>query len=231
MTVQDYLQQHNLTAEQTKDGFYFLLNQKGKGNFPKKTDSVTLTYTKESKSGNLLEEVNTPTTFALRKLDKHWISVLQKVEEGSQGQIILSDEDDIFIYKFKVHKVRTYSQAKNEETIVNYLAENHIVAKSTESGLHYVILEKGDLEAQPSVHHSVTVSYKGYSLDGKVFDKSKSPITFPLSALILGWQEGIPLIGKGGIIQLFVPAHLAYESAPPSNNGVIVFDVRLHDFQ
>lgn len=231
MTVQEYIQEKGLSTEQTKDGFHFVLTKKGKGNFAKKTDSVTLTYLKKTANDSILESVTVPTMFALRKLEKHWVSVLQKVEEGSQGQIIISDDGEVIIYEFKIDKVRTYSQAKNEETITQYLAENHLVAESLDSGLYYVILEKGDLEAKPTLQNSVTVSYKGYSLDGKVFDKSKSPITFPLSALILGWQQGIPLIGKGGIVQLFVPAHLAYESAPPSNNGVIVFDVRLHDFQ
>jgi FKBP-type peptidyl-prolyl cis-trans isomerase FkpA len=107
------------------------------------------------------------------------------------------------------------------------------VAQSTASGLHYVIEEPGT-GGHPTLDDEVTVNYKGYLLDGNVFDQtSGTPITFGLRQVILGWQEGIPLFQKGGKGKLFIPSGLGYGANPPSgipSRAVLAFDVDLVDF-
>jgi FKBP-type peptidyl-prolyl cis-trans isomerase FkpA len=123
--------------------------------------------------------------------------------------------------------------AKDIKLIEEYLADNNLAAESTESGLHYIIEEPGS-GGHPKLEDEVTVHYKGYLLDGSVFDQtSGSPISFGLQQVILGWQEGIPLFQKGGKGQLFIPSGLGYGANPPPgipSRAVLVFDVELVDF-
>ncbi len=124
---------------------------------------------------------------------------------------------------------------KDEELIEKYLADSGIVAQSTPSGLHYVIIEEGTgKQAQPG--KKVTVHYTGYLLDGTKFDSSydrNQPFVFELGRgmVIPGWDEGIVLLKEGGKAELFIPSKLAYGSRgaggviPP--NSVLKFDVEL----
>jgi peptidylprolyl isomerase len=70
-------------------------------------------------------------------------------------------------------------------------------------------------EAVPGA--KVTVHYVGVEYDtGEEFDSSwgrGESITFPLSGLIKGWQEGIPGMKVGGRRQLICPPALAYGPA------------------
>jgi FKBP-type peptidyl-prolyl cis-trans isomerase len=59
----------------------------------------------------------------------------------------------------------------------------------------------------------VEVNYHGWLDNGKVFDSSYNrgeSISFPLSGVIKGWTEGMQLVGEGGMIELEIPANLAY---------------------
>ena len=123
--------------------------------------------------------------------------------------------------------------AKDLEKIQAYFVENNLTAQSTASGLHYIIEVEGDGD-HPTLSDDVTVFYKGYFLDGNIFDQTGTdPITFPLANVITGWQEGILLFKKGGKGKLFLPSALAYGSNPPfgiPKNEVMIFDVELVDF-
>ena len=71
--------------------------------------------------------------------------------------------------------------------------------------------------AEATAGATVDVHYLGVELEtGEEFDSSWSrgeSINFPLSALIAGWQEGIPGMKVGGRRQLVIPPHLAYGPA------------------
>jgi peptidylprolyl isomerase len=70
-------------------------------------------------------------------------------------------------------------------------------------------------EATPGA--TVDVHYLGVDFEsGEEFDSSwgrGQSITFPLSGLIKGWQEGIPGMKVGGRRELICPPHLAYGPA------------------
>ncbi len=70
-------------------------------------------------------------------------------------------------------------------------------------------------EALPGA--TVEVHYVGVDYEsGEEFDSSWSrgeSITFPLSGLIAGWQQGIPGMLVGGRRELVIPPHLAYGPA------------------
>ena len=81
----------------------------------------------------------------------------------------------------------------------------------------------------------VEVHYVGVDFEtGEQFDASwdrGESITFPLSGLIAGWQEGIPGMRVGGRRQLVIPPALAYgESGGHRLSGrTLVFIIDLLD--
>ena len=118
----------------------------------------------------------------------------------------------------------------NDKEIQNYLENNDLDAQQTNSGLYYIIDEEGTGK-QPSSKSKVTVAYKGYFLNGNIFDQSNaSGVTFSLEKVIPGWTEGITLFKEGGSGKLLIPSHLAY--GPKNRNGipggsVLIFDIKL----
>lgn len=115
--------------------------------------------------------------------------------------------------------------------IEKYVLDNNLDGQYTSSGLYYVINEPGGSD-HPDGYSEITVTYKGYSTNGVVFDEGEY-YTNKLYNLILGWQEGLQLIGEEGSIKLVIPSALAYGSSGSgsiSANEVIVFDITLHYF-
>ncbi len=118
----------------------------------------------------------------------------------------------------------------NESEIVKYIADNHLKAKRTDSGMYYVIEDVGNGK-QPTASSEVTVAYKGYFTDKKVFDQSDANgISFPLQNVIPGWTEGIPYFQEGGKGILLIPSELGYGeggSGPIPGGSVLIFDIHL----
>lgn len=101
------------------------------------------------------------------------------------------------------------------------------------NGIYYGTIKEGS-GRQVSVNDTVTVYYKGYLLDGSVFDQTKDkPATFPLKRLIMGWQIGVPLCKIGGKIKIIIPSNLAYSirtraaKIPP--NSILIFEIEVID--
>jgi FKBP-type peptidyl-prolyl cis-trans isomerase FkpA len=103
-------------------------------------------------------------------------------------------------------------------------------AVKTPSGLVYKPIKEGTGE-KPAATSTVKVTYKGTFPDGKVFDQSTSPITFPLNGVIKCWTEGLQLMKVGGKAQLVCPPSIAYGSRGAGNavppNATLVFEVEL----
>lgn len=119
---------------------------------------------------------------------------------------------------------------QGEEDILKYLEENDLEATKTSTGLYYVVHEQGDGELIGS-NATVTVAYKGYFLNGIVFDKSgPDGITFNLNQVIPGWTEGIPYFNEGGKGMLLIPPSLGYGAAGTQKipgGAVLVFDIEI----
>lgn len=126
-------------------------------------------------------------------------------------------------------------QAKlDDEIISNYISDNQLVANKTESGLYYVINTAGTGD-NPTGASTVRVAYKGYFTNNNVFDDSDtSGISFSLTSVIKGWQEGIPYFKPGGKGILLIPSELGYgKTARPGipANSVLIFDIDLKEVE
>jgi FKBP-type peptidyl-prolyl cis-trans isomerase FkpA len=132
---------------------------------------------------------------------------------------------------------------KDENTLItDYAAKQGWDLKTTTQGVYYVVDTLGTGGRYPNLSSTVTVQYKGYLLDGTVFDSNNSPagISFPLQGVIQGWQYGIPHFQKGGVGKLIIPAALGYGSTADQKdaNGkvtipcgsTLIFEIKILDF-
>ena len=101
------------------------------------------------------------------------------------------------------------------------------------NGLQYEILEKGE-GALPKSTDTVEVHYEGTLIDGSIFDSSirrGEPASFPVTAVIPGWTEGLQLMKVGSKYKLYIPSKIAYgergvsQVIPP--NSTLIFEVEL----
>lgn len=122
------------------------------------------------------------------------------------------------------------SNPQTEADIVKYIKDHNLTAQKSSTGLYYIINKQGD-GAKPSSNSNVTVSYKGYFINGNVFDQSNAVgISFNLQQVIKGWTEGIAYFNEGGEGMLLIPSQLGYGS--DDRNGipggsVLLFDIKL----
>lgn len=155
-------------------------------------------------------------------------------------------QDSAFLAQFRINpmqmgtiidgylsKRKAYTAALNDEKAAAFIESFKAAnpeAKTTESGIVYVIHEPGEAGTNAtSDRDTVWVNYKGTRLDGTVFDQNEN-INFTLNRVIKGWTEGMKLIGEGGSATLVIPSNLAYGErgnrgiAP---NSMLIFDVDL----
>lgn len=134
-------------------------------------------------------------------------------------------------------KSLTYDQQLQADVakIKEYLAERNLNAEETASGLHYIITQPGS-GGHPNASSTVTVNYVGKLLKNEtVFDQTTgTPRSFPLANLIKGWQEGIPLLKRGGKGTFYVPSGLGYGPQGSGNsipaNAPLIFEIELVNF-
>jgi len=109
--------------------------------------------------------------------------------------------------------------------------------KTLPSGLQYKVIKAGTGK-KPKVNDTVTVNYRGTLIDGTEFDSSfrrGQPVAFPVSGVIPGWTEALPLMQEGAKWQLFVPPNLAYGERGAGGligpNVTLIFEVELISVQ
>lgn len=117
------------------------------------------------------------------------------------------------------------------DALTQYIKKDSIDATLDSRGFYYKIENRGS-EEKPHTNATVEVNYVGTLTNGYVFDKADNA-TFNLESLISGWQLGIPNIGQGGKILLYLPPSLGYGSnavgqIPP--NSILIFSITLVNF-
>ena len=115
------------------------------------------------------------------------------------------------------------------DEVANYLKGAGITATQDPMGYFYTIDKPGSAQ-KPHACSEVEIDYAGTLTNGTGFDKG-SDVSFALDQLILGWQMGLPKIGEGGAITLYLPPSLAYgdeDSGPIPGHSILIFKINLH---
>jgi FKBP-type peptidyl-prolyl cis-trans isomerase FkpA len=119
-----------------------------------------------------------------------------------------------------------------DAAMVSFATANSIIATKHSSGMYYEIENPGT-GPTPVSTSILSVKYTGKLLDGTVFDqRTTTPATFSLGNVILGWQLGLPLIKKGGKINLIIPSSYGYgcsANGPIPAYSVLYFEIELID--
>ena len=143
------------------------------------------------------------------------IQAMKDVMTGKKLQMTKAEMRDAIATAQKKQQAKrqaTGDKAKNvgKEFLAKNKDKPNIV--TLVSGIQYKII-KSSKGKKPTTKDSVVAHYRGSLINGKVFDSSykrKQPATFPLSGVIKGWQEILPLMSVGSKWQVFIPPELGY---------------------
>lgn len=175
---------------------------------------------------------------AVRKGDE--ISRVEILRIGGEAKSFKSDQQafDQLLTGIRAKKeARALAEKKRQQAEVE---KRWPGAVTTESGLMYVVTQKGDGAGTPTRGTMVTAHYTGKLLNGRKFDSSLDrgkPFRFPVGQgrVIAGWDEAFLTMEKGEKRTLIIPADLAYGSRggaggviPP--NATLVFEVEMLGF-
>ena len=118
--------------------------------------------------------------------------------------------------------------------------EGYKEVPGTDGNVFKKITKEGNGMA-PKTGQKVSVHYKGYLKDGKVFDQSRKkkkskPFVFKLGVgeVIRGWDTGVASMTKGENATLYIKSDYAYgdtgagDDIPPKTD--LFFDVELINF-
>jgi FKBP-type peptidyl-prolyl cis-trans isomerase len=162
-----------------------------------------------------------------------FIRGFRNVMENEKTRYTIDEAMDIIQAAFD--KAQTELGEKNRAAGEAFLSENskRPGVITTSSGLQYELISDGNGE-KPSISDTVLVHYRGFTIDGNVFDSSyddETPMEIPLDVVIHGWSEGLRMMREGEKAMLYIPSDLAYGEwgAGPAigPNEVIVFEVEL----
>lgn len=249
-TIRRYLDVNGLIAEEDNSGlFYTIVNEGTGGGSPEENDIVEVEYEGRLLDGTVVDVTPAGTTrnFLLSNLLEGWKIGIPKLTKGGEITLYIPStlaygenarigipENSILIFDIKLVDFADTQLEFDDRKILEYLDANSLTAEKHESGLYYIIEEPGS-EEKPNSSSEVLVNYKGYLLDGSVFDETTdNAVSFSLTNLINAWRIGIPLIGSGGKITLITPSYLAYGGSARTGipaNSVLVFEIELKNFQ
>ena len=163
---------------------------------------------------------------------------LETMGQGLRDGVLGQERLDLGGYLQQMNQIVETRRSERSAALQNAASDFVVAAAAeagavqTESGLVYIEQQAGTGRT-PTATDSVTVHYTGTFTDGSVFDSSVrrgEPITFLLSGVIPGWQEGLQMMQEGGKARLVIPPQLGYGeqgSRSIPGNVALVFEVEL----
>lgn len=174
--------------------------------------------------------INDAASGAESQLSPEQITTLRQALQAEQQAAQASQREEMMV-KLEADKV------KNLEAGTAFMADKAKTKgiSSTESGMLYEVMSKGDGAKPASANATVVVHYVGTLIDGTKFDSSVDrgqPATFALNQVIKGWTEGLQLMNAGSKYRFYIPPNLAYGSdarpgSPIGPNSTLIFEVEL----
>ena len=135
--------------------------------------------------------------------------------------------------------IETYSTKKYDanQEILSYISNESIDVMPKASGLVFIPTDNGNGD-NPKLGDKVAFHYKGYYMNGEVFDSSYDK-AYPLivhlgnNSVIKGLEEALLMMNKGAKAKVIIPFYLAYndrEYAPVPPYSNLIFELELIDF-
>lgn len=234
-------------VKKTPKGVAYKVLRAGKGGpHPTATDSVKVNYTGWTTDGRMFDSSvikNEPAEFSLGGVIAGWTEGIPLMSVGDRFRFWIPDElafkgapgrpqgllvFDIELLEIKA-PVKVEANDPSAQAAPPDVAAPPADAKKTPKGVFYKILKAVPGSPHPKATDAVKIDYSGWTTDGKPFDSSKSkgrPYDTRLQDVIVGWQEGVPMVGVGESARLWVPAELAYPNGG-GPQGMLVFDIEL----
>ncbi|AEO08865.1 FKBP-type peptidyl-prolyl cis-trans isomerase FkpA precursor [Buchnera aphidicola str. Ak (Acyrthosiphon kondoi)] len=175
------------------------------------------------------------------ELDKN--NLLKGIQDVISDHLKLSHQEISLLLKELEKKIKHANKIQFEKNAKENFIQGELYMKNfskvknvkkTSTGLLYLIEREGEGEVLTN-DTKITVHYKGVLINGVEFDNSYrrgKPISLMLKDVILGWQEGLKYIKKGGKIKLVIPPNLAYGDQEVNGipgNSTLIFDIELLD--
>ncbi|HEX6334817.1 MAG TPA: FKBP-type peptidyl-prolyl cis-trans isomerase [Flavisolibacter sp.] len=113
------------------------------------------------------------------------------------------------LFSFRQEKLEAEKKAGADFMAVNKSKEG---VHTLDNGIQYEVLKQGT-GRQATSTSVIRAHYRGSLLNGQEFDSSyrrNQPFSAPLTSLIKGWQQVIPLMTEGSTWRLWIPSDLAY---------------------
>jgi len=228
-------------AKKTKLGVsYKVLASGNGGDKPRAWDKVEVHYSGWTTDGKMFDSSVTrgrPAQFAVNGVIPGWTDALQLMGVGDKWLVWIPKElaydgkpgrpAGMLVFEVELLKVTAMPEPPKAPKDVAAPPKN---AKKTEKGVFYKVLEEGKGGPKPTALDKVEVHYSGWTTDGKMFDSSVTrgrTATFPLTAVIAGWTDGLQVMSVGEKTRFWIPEELAYKGQPGKPAGMLVFDVEL----
>ena len=172
------------------------------------------------------------------------VKIIRKGRSAKKWKAMSNFQSNIAVYELaEKEKQAEYAKidAMSNEEYSSYMhrevQKDFPNAQISASGLVFLIENKGD-DIRPEYGSKVSLHYTGtLRKDGSKFDSSKDrnqPLKFnyKVNKMIPGFEEGIAMIGQGGVIKVVIPYFQAYGKAgrvPIPPYADLVFDIELLD--
>ncbi len=263
--INNYLTDNGIQAERLRSGIYTeVLTSNSTGTAIADESIVAIRYSLSTLAGKLIGDLPdsaAPVRFfhaqrnpnalfpqginiaieRMREGERHrlYLPSYQAFGSYSFGQLI--PRETIIIADIEVVKLEHEDSIKenNHQALEEFiLQENLENVEELSSGVFLEILEEGTGDL-PKTGNLVKVNYKGYYLDGEVFDESEKdkPIEFFVGkeTVIQGFEAGVSALKKGGKARVMIPSHLGFAEGiqviPPAIRKDFLKEYNIRDWR
>lgn len=167
----------------------------------------------------------------VKRLDPTDTSMDPKITELTEKMKEVEAADRAYIEMVSKMKPPTFNDFMYQEILKEYPN-----ALQTASGLVYIIENPGGAQlpeagSEMSVHYTGTFRRTGVKFDSSMDRGQPMNFQYKVNRMVLGFEEGLGLMGPGGKGKIFIPYHAAYgaqgrgAAIPPYSD--LVFDLEI----
>lgn len=233
--LNNYIQSQNITVTPTASGLYFIPEVEGTGSTPTETDFALIKYTSTDLDGKFNDGTDKakadfykvtpyfilggPLKIYMQGFMAGITEGLKKMKEGGKATMIMTSDLAYNDYTPRIINVELLRVIKDpfayeKEQITNFLdtAYHKTYADSTSSGIYYFEKVAGT-GTSPVAGNKVTIKYKGYLPDGRIFDKTDTEnLSFRVGvgAVIPGMDKAVQMMKPGGKATVVIPYKKGY---------------------